>query len=183
MNFRVKSMCSRCRISWLVRIPASTLAPINMNTCSRNFSTKTENEWKDGAVVYSTSKAARHSVNQTVGIDEKVKSSWKPLIFGSLTFAAIIYIMFFYKGEKNDVFQTITPDSVTVEYQASLDQASTNDRKSIATWKNLFSSLKQLLIVRSRRNRNIRCASPWNGWKSVPVQNEHFPKIDPMQLV
>ena len=71
----------------------------------RKFATKTnENEWKDGAVVYSTSKASRHTVNTTVGYkpDEKL-STTKPLLFGVCFFIVIIYFMFVYQGERNDI--------------------------------------------------------------------------------
>lgn len=98
-------------------------ATIVVNTSfARNVSKKIENQWKDGSVVYSTSKAARHSVNETIGLNEKEPFSWKPFLFGSLSFAAIIYIMFFYDGQKNDVFQTITPESVQEDYEKSVNR-------------------------------------------------------------
>ena len=86
-------------------------------------SDQVENEWKDGAVVYSTSKAARHNVNNTIGLDSQQKVSIKPIVGGIITFSVLMYYMFVYEGDKNDVFQTITPESLKEQYLQSINQA------------------------------------------------------------
>lgn len=83
------------------------------------------NEWKDGAVVYSTSKAAKHKVDTTVGYDSKKKVTAKPIIGGIITFSILMYYMFFYEGDKNDVFQTITPESIRENYLQSINPQTT----------------------------------------------------------
>ena len=101
------------------RFPHKFSALSNSRLNCRCYSKHTKNEWKDGAVVYTTSNASRHSVNKTIGLDERETVTWKPLVIGSLCFALIMYVMFFYEGERNDVFQTITPESVKEQYEKS----------------------------------------------------------------
>ena len=81
-----------------------------------------ENEWKDGAVVFSTSKAARHNVNNTIGLDSQRQITLKPIIGGIITFSVLMYYMFFYDGDENDVFQTITPESIKEDYLRSINK-------------------------------------------------------------
>lgn len=98
--------------------------------CSMRFkSDQVENEWKDGAVVFSTSKAARHNVNSTIGLDTQRQISYKPIIGGIVTFSVLMYYMFVYDGDKNDVFQTITPESIKEQYLKSINKT-TGDEDS-----------------------------------------------------
>ena len=66
--------------------------------------TKTGDQWKDGSVVYSTSKASSHHVNKTFGYNENSdKNAKKSLILGCSVFAIIVYFGYIHKGEKNDI--------------------------------------------------------------------------------
>lgn len=77
---------------------------IGCESIKRYKSEKVQNEWKDGAVVYSTSKASKHSVNKTVGFERNEKTNFKPLIISASVFCFIMYFMYIYDGEKNDLF-------------------------------------------------------------------------------
>ena len=99
-------------------------------TSARLYSEKIENKWKDGAIVYSTSKASKHRVNSTIGLETERKISYKPIIFGVITFTVLMYAMFIYDGEKNDVFMQITPESVKEEYLKSINPDSKIDDKN-----------------------------------------------------
>ena len=98
-------------------------------TSARLYSEKIENIWKDGAIVYSTSKASKHRVNSTIGLETERKISYKPIIFGVITFTVLMYAMFIYDGEKNDVFMQITPESVKEEYLKSINPGSKIDEE------------------------------------------------------
>lgn len=90
---------------------------------ARYCSASVENTLDNGPIKYSTSKAAQHKVNTTIGLETERKVTLKPLVGGTLTFATLMYFMFLYDGDKNDVFQTITPESVEEEYEKSLKKS------------------------------------------------------------
>jgi len=98
---------------------------------ARHFSASVESTTENGPVKYSTSKAAKHKVNATIGLDTKRKVTLKPLVGGTLTFAILMYLMFIYDGDKNDVFQTITPESVREQYEKSLNKSNTTPLNEI----------------------------------------------------
>lgn len=105
--------------------------------CSiRLKSNQVENELKDGVVVFSTSKAARHKVNNTIGLDTRKQVSVKPIIGGIITFSVLMYYMFVYEGDKNDVFQTITPESIKEQYLKSINKTSDEDSITESNIKN-----------------------------------------------
>ena len=98
---------------------------------SKRFkSDQIENEWKDGAVVFSTSKAARHNVNNTIGLDTQRQITYKPIIGGIITFSVLMYYMFVYDGDKNDVFQTITPESIKEQYLNSINKTTDGENSA-----------------------------------------------------
>lgn len=80
---------------------------------------KSKSEWKDGAVVYTSSKAAKHRVDETFGYDPNRKKSAKPLLVGTACFCVLMYFMFFYKGAKNDVFQNDAQSGKTRTWDSS----------------------------------------------------------------
>ena len=86
------------------RLPAILLYNSIKTSTVAQKSDPGKNEWKDGAVIYSKSKAGRHSVNRLIGFSESSGTSLRPLIIGTVTFIILIYFMYIYDGEQNDFF-------------------------------------------------------------------------------
>ena len=81
---------------------------VSMKDIRKGYTTKEterENKWKDGAIEFSTSKAAAHSAEKAAAfIPENERQTNYPVLFTFvLVFIGFIYIGFIRDGERNDI--------------------------------------------------------------------------------
>lgn len=95
----------------------------NKLRCYSSSADSRGNEWKDGAVIYSTSTASKHNINNSFGF-QKAKDESQPLralVLGSTVMVILLYFCFIREDEVNDL--------TNVDMSAFFNQ-NTNEEKS-----------------------------------------------------
>ena len=136
MNFRSINCLKHIKFhsEWLgrKRLLFHITIPIH-STCNKFYSNqgdKMTNEWEEKPVTFSTSKAAKHSVNESIGYYPNYQPSIWPVIGGVLGFSALMYVFFFWNENKSNFFEipTFIPGFQEEEKECKVEKVTQKDK-------------------------------------------------------